>query len=216
MTHDEVLHGPAQRAIDFIVQSQHRRGGWRYQPGEDGDTSVLGWQLMALQSARAAGLTMPPETLELAGHYLDSVQHNDGARYAYRPEEGPTHVMTAEALLCRIYLGWDREYPGLVRGIQYLINEHPPHMRDTNIYYWYYATQVLHHFGGAPWDRWNLRMRDILVQTQEKRGHEAGSWHPHGGHAHVGGRLYMTALAVCTLEVYYRHAPIFRRIALDE
>jgi hypothetical protein len=59
-------------------------------------------------------------------------------------------------------------------------------------------------------------MRDILVQTQEKRGHEAGSWHPHGGHAHVGGRLYMTALAVCTLEVYYRHAPIFRQIALDE
>ena len=54
-------------------------------------------------------------------------------------------------------------------------------------------------------------MRDVLVDTQEKRP-QAGSWEPRGEHASAGGRVYMTSLAVCSLEVYYRHLPIFRQI----
>jgi hypothetical protein len=27
--------------------------------------------------------------------------------------------------------------------------------------------------------------------------------------------VYMTSLAVCTLEVYYRHLPIFRRVDVE-
>ena len=53
------------------------------------------------------------------------------------------------------------------------------------------------------------------TSSQEKRGHEAGSWAPRGGFAHRGGRLYMTSLAVCTLEVYYRHLPLYRPAALE-
>lgn len=215
LTRDEQLHEAAQRSIDFIVNSQHAEGGWRYKPGEEGDTSVLGWQLMALQSARAAGLTVPTTTLELAGSYLDSVQFDDGSRYAYQPGRRPTYVMTAEALLCRMYLGWQKDYAGLQQGVRYLVREQLPSRRHPNYYYWYYATQVVHHFGGKSWDKWNLAMRDILVESQERRGHEAGSWDPRGGHASQAGRLYSTALAVCTLEVYYRHAPIFRQIELE-
>jgi hypothetical protein len=215
MTGDEELRVPAQRAIDFIVKAQHEEGGWRYSPGQPGDTSVVGWQLMALQSAKAANLTVPTETLELAYHYLDSVQHRGGAQYSYLPGQAPTHVMTAEALLCRLYLGWNLEHEGLVDGVRYLTQQHPPRENDPNIYYWYYATQTIHHFGGEPWDEWNARMREILVETQERRGHEAGSWEPRGDHASAGGRIYMTALAVCSLEVYYRHLPIFRQLDLD-
>ena len=215
MTGDEMLRDPAQRAIDFIVESQHPAGGWRDRPGEPGDTSVLGWQVMALQSARVAGLNVPEETLELSGHYLDTVMSQDGVFYSYQKGRRPTHVMTAEALLCRMYSGWTLDNPELKAGIQSLVEKNPPQRKDTNIYYWYYATQVLHHAGGVPWERWNLRLRDILVQTQEKSGHQAGSWKPKGPHANAGGRIYMTALAICTLEVYYRHAPIFRRIDLS-
>ena len=50
--------------------------------------------------------------------------------------------------------------------------------------------------------------------SNEMRGRDAGSWDPDGPHASTGGRLYVTSLAVCTLEVYYRHAPIFRQIDL--
>jgi hypothetical protein len=215
MTRDEALRVPAQKALDFIVAAQHPGGGWRYRPGEAGDTSVAGWQLMALQSGRAVGLVVPDATFENASHFLDTVANSDQSRYAYLPHNGPTHVMTAEALLCRIYLGWKKDEPGLGAGIRWLLGEHLPTKNDPDIYYWYYATQTMHHYGGPEWNRWNLHMRDVLVASQEKSGKNAGSWAPAGRHASEGGRLYMTALSVCTLEVYYRHLPVFRQLEIE-
>ena len=215
MTGDESIREAAQKGIDFIVAAQHPAGGWRYHPQQVGDTSVLGWQLMALQSGRAAQLNVSEETLELASHFLDSVGSKDGSRYAYLRGQGETHVMTAEALLCRMYLGWTFDDPGLRLGLEFLMDQHLPNDKQFDLYYWYYATQVMHHAGGAVWDTWNRRLRDILVKTQETSGHVAGSWKPRSSHDQSGGRLYVTSLAVCTLEVYYRHAPIFHQIQLD-
>lgn len=220
MTGDEELRIPAQKAVDFVVKAQYADGGWRYQPGprggDKGDTSVVGWQLMALQSARAANLNVPERTLLRANAYLDGCQSDGGAQYAYMAGHAPTPVMTAEALLCRMYLGWNKKQkPALSRGAQLLVRRSLPNKHDPNIYYWYYATQTMHHFGGEEWDTWNLQMRDVLTSTQETSGHAAGSWTPRGDHAAAGGRIYMTSLSVCTLEVYYRHLPIFRQIKLD-
>jgi len=220
MTGDEQLRIPAQKAIDFIVEAQYEDGGWRYYPREEtrsprGDTSVLGWQLMALQSALAAELSVPQATLENAARFLDAVQHRDGALYAYLPREKHSAPMTAEGLLCRIYLGWKRNHPALRDGVTWMLDHEPPAVNQPNIYYWYYATQTMHHFGGQPWEQWNLQMRDVLVATQETRGHEAGSWSPQGPLTSQGGRLYMTSLAICCLEIYYRHLPLFRQIDLQ-
>lgn len=217
---DERLRDPAQKAVDFIVQAQYPDGGWRYEPNREasekrGDTSVLGWQLMALQSARAAGLAVPEETLELAGQYLDRASSDNGARYSYMRGEPPTATMTAEALLCRMYLGWTLEEPGLRAGIQALAEEAPPAIDSPNFYYWYYGTQAFHHVGGRRWEEWNLKLRDLLVNSQDAQGPEAGSWPPQQQFDHAGGRIYTTSLAACTLEVYYRHLPIFRQIKLD-
>jgi hypothetical protein len=209
---DEVLRAPAQKSIDFIVAAQHPDGGWRYEPGEAGDTSVLGWQLMALQSAKNAGLHVPQHTLDNAGNFLATVEKNGGAFYSYLPDQDPTHVMTAEAILCRMYLGRRPEHAGIQFGLRSLLSQHPPRKNNADIYYWYYATQAFHHYGGREWNDWNRQMRDVLVFTQEQKGADAGSWDPEGPHAGSGGRLYMTSLATCTLEVYYRHLPIFRRI----
>lgn len=222
MTGDEELRVPAQKAIDFIVAAQYPDGGWRYKPNFEAssgerrsDTSVVGWQLMALQSARAANLTVPEETFELCSHYLDSARAKDGVQYCYQPNHRPSHVMTAEALLCRVYLGTMSDDPYFADGVDYLAKNHLPSAGDPNMYYWYYATQLFHHVGGPKWERWNLRMRDVLVNTQEKGGRYAGSWTPRGGHAAAGGRIYMTSLAICSLEVYYRHLPIFRQIDME-
>ena len=35
-------------------------------------------------------------------------------------------------------------------------------------------------------------------------------WRQASGQGHVGGRLYNTAMAVMTLEVYYRYMPLYR------
>ena len=220
MTGDESLRQPAQKAVDFIVEAQYTDGGWRYAPAQEtsprarGDTSVFGWQLMALRSAQAAGLEVPPETMEQAAQYLDTVAVDDGARYGYQRGRGVSPSMTAEGLLCRVYLGWGRDRPGLRFGLDWLLENAPPERDAVNIYYWYYATQLFHHYGGPRWDRWNRVMRNRLIEAQETKGHAAGSWRPKAGHDEAGGRLYMTALATCTLEVYYRHLPIFRALEL--
>jgi hypothetical protein len=60
MTRDPDLKPLAQRAIDFIVYAQDAKGGgWRYFPGQPGDTTVTGWQWMALKSAQMAYLVFP-------------------------------------------------------------------------------------------------------------------------------------------------------------
>jgi len=217
MTADEALRSPAQRAINFICEAQGDRGGWRYRPRQAGDTSVVGWQLMALHSGKAAYLHIPRETLTRAGDFLDMVQSRGGALYAYQRGRSPTPAMTAEGLLCRVYLGWKRdERPAMADGVQFLVEQHLPDENRPNIYYWYYGTQMLFQWGGEPWEQWNRALRDVLVTTQTKAGPHAGSWDgsrmPHGRNI---GRLYVTALAACTLEVYYRLAPINRKVDID-
>ena len=83
------------------------------------------------------------------------------------------------------------------------------------MYYNYYATQVLHHWGGPEWDRWNSVMREHLIRTQIRDGHATGSWDIADRHGYVGGRVYMTTLALLTLEVYYRHLPLYQRDRID-
>lgn len=212
LTNDSGLREPAQRALAFIVKAQHRNGGWRYQPGMQGDTSVLGWQVMALRSGQLGGLDVPEETLELARAYLTRAQvGKDGSQYGYVPGSSASSAMTAEGLLCRMYLGWEPSRGAVRQGASWLSRNALPSERNFDMYGIYYGTQVLHHVGGSPWQSWNKAVRDLLVATQQRDGHAAGSWSPHGGpHDRVGGRLYMTSLAVCTLEVYYRHLPLYR------
>ena len=227
MTGDQQFRTAAQKGIDFIQQAQHIKGGWRYRPGQAGDTSVLGWQLMALQSARAPnlGLDVDDNTLQLADLYLSNASGKSrqqgiptGALYNYQPRQGkPTPTMTAEALLCRMYLGWERDDPRMMVGVRWLVEEHLPSYQTKNIYYWYYGTQLLHHYGGSLWERWNRQVREILVATQDKKGRKAGSWNPADFQwGPRGGRIYVTSLSVCTLEVYYRHLPLFKQIEFDQ
>ncbi|MCA9122388.1 MAG: terpene cyclase/mutase family protein [Planctomycetaceae bacterium] len=212
MTGDEQLKPYAQKAVNFIVRAQHPRGGWRYVPGSPGDTTVTGWQVMALKSAKMSGLYVPSHTTELAKEYLDSVQDSGGVFYGYqRPgkDSGPTAV----AILLRMYLGWQRYDSRLVGGFLYLANQGPS---TTDMYFNYYATQVLHHFGGSEWDRWNVRMRDFLVARQAPSGHEKGSWYFVDRHGTAGGRLYTTAICTMILEVYYRHMPLYGEDAVED
>lgn len=209
MTHDPKLQDAAQLAIDYCVRIQSPEGGWRYEPRVDSDTSVSGWFAMALQSGLMSGLNVPSITLDNLRGYLDSAQVDDGSRYAYQPGGGPRLSMTAEALLCRQYLGWSRDDPRLRRGVAELL-ANPIRWERPNVYYWYYATQVLHHMGGKDWFAWNNIMREKLPERQVKQGPQAGSWDPTGDvYDRQGGRLYVTCLCTFMLEVYYRHLPIY-------
>jgi len=234
MTQDAALKEPAQKAVDFMVSSQDPvGGGWRYQPGYESDTSVSGWFMMALKSAELSGLTVPKTTFEKIEGWLDKAQASPDRRYLYRynplaPDAPSTRkgrevnpTMTGVGLLMRLYLGWRRDNENMGRGADYLL-QNPPSLgtpsvplRDT--YYWYYATQVMFHMGGERWRKWNAMLHPMLIKSQQLEGPDSGSWNPGGPipdrWGPFAGRLYVTTLNLLSLEVYYRHLPIYEDTA---
>lgn len=212
MSGDSDLAKAAQKAMKFAAWSQSKLRGWRYEPQEDADLSVTGWFVMALITGKMAGLTIDEEKLKQVGEFLNSVSYEEQSRYAYDDFEPPSLSMTAEGLLCRIYLGWPRTHPALLRAIEDDLLTSPPSLDNGaySVYYWYYATQVLHHVGGRQWEQWNQSMRTVLPALQEKEGREIGSWSPaNDAFGASGGRLYTTCLNLYCLEVYYRHLSIY-------
>jgi hypothetical protein len=219
LTSDPQIKASAQLALNYIVTAQDvSGGGWRYAARQAGDTSVTGWQLMALKSGQMAGLSVPRIALDKCGKYLDSCESSAKGGYGYVPGSGETVTMTAVGGLCRQYLGISPRNPSLLASVK-RIQAAPPGSTG-NIYYEYYATQVMHHMGGEAWQFWNLGpkgtgvggIRDTLIAKQDTgaggRPGQNGSW---VGTAHVGGRLGATALTLLSLEVYYRHLPLYRR-----
>lgn len=206
MTKDKTLGGAAQGALNYIMAAQDlQNGGWRYGFRQGGDTSVVGWQVMSLKSGQMGLLSVNPKTMIGAAQFLDSVQAEGGAKYGY-DKPGATPTMTAVGLLCRMYMGWKRDNPNLIKGVEYLSKIGPS---KDDLYFNYYATQVLMQYDGELWVRWNDKMRQQLVDTQADSGHADGSWLSEGGHNGPGGRLYCTSLSTLTLEVYYRHLPLY-------
>ncbi len=219
-TADPLLKDPCQKAIDFLVAAQGpRNGGWRYLPGMAGDLSVTSWCLMALKSGQMGGLSVPTKTLDRARAFLRRVSRPDGG-YNYIakvPGHSPPTpaVMTAAGIVCRQYLQRDEDVrsPEMTRGIDVIL-AHPPREDVRNFYYYYYATYALLPVGGDAWQQWNPKVRDLLVSWQDKgdRNPELrGSWSPEGTYQlQAAGRVGVTALALLTLEVYYRHLPLNR------
>lgn len=215
---DERLKINAQLAIKYLLNAQHTEGGgWRYSPGQPGDMSVTGWVFLAIRSAQLTGIDVLKPPLIRAERFVDSCAvgepeiHN--ARYAYQPGEPERIALSAAGLLTRQYLGWKNTEPDLLAGCEYLMQNLPPESGSSlgPIYYYYYATQVLHHMEGPNFDLWNHRIREHLIRNQETEGHKTGSWNPQGAdYGERGGRMYATSMALLTLQVYYRHLPMYR------
>jgi len=222
ISRDPALKEPAIRALAFIGDAQHpESGGWRYSPGQLGDTSVFGWQIFALRSGHLAGLSIPRSVIRGCVVYLDlAAADPKKITYSYQPNHPVSPVMTAEALVSRQLLGWPRSHPALVKGAG-RIAAHLESSTERNIYYWYYATQLLHNMKNRDWERWNAKVREELIRTQVQEDSCAfGSWDPlvpqpdrWGG---PGGRLFQTSLSILTLEVYYRYLPLYRSSDLEK
>jgi hypothetical protein len=211
MTGDPRLEHPVKSGCEFIYASRHKpRGGWRYTPGQYGDTSVLGWQIMALTSARKAEIDVPDDAFEVARDWLRLVDHpNRPGQYRYQPDRNVTPAMTAEGMFVQQLLGVRRDERKMRGSAQYIV-QHPPRWDiDPNTYYWYYATLALFQHQGAAWDRWNEQVKEQLIAHQRQDGSAAGSWDPEGRWSQVAGRIYQTAMCTLTLEVYYRYLPSF-------
>ncbi len=218
MTRDPKLADPAARAVAYCVAAQGPNGGWRYEPGKDGDMSVTGWYMMALKTAEMAGMEVPPAAFAGIEAFLGTVEDAGGTRYGYRretplkPVVQVTPAVTAEGLLCRQYLGWSQQDPRLLQGFELLMSAKIFDFEgdSKDVYAWYYITQVAHNLEGEPWQRWNERLREVLPREQVLKGKNRGSWDPSLDRwGHIGGRLFVTCFCTYMLESYYRHLPIY-------
>ena len=222
-------------AVKLILHAQNPGFGWRYQPqGGDNDTSVTGWMVLALKTAKLANLDIPETAYNRS--FADALQFfrrvtntNGKAGYESPGDQGSglqdeydgeypfskdLSCMTAVSVLCRIFAGERRTEPDIRKGIGILTRQPPlwqeqrGRLKSTiNIYYWYYGSYALFRYGGKPWEEWNEAMQKSLLGTQRVGGDEDGSWDPIGEWGIAGGRVYATAIGAMTLEVYYR----FRR-----
>jgi hypothetical protein len=219
MTGDTRLQSVVTKAVDFCLRAQHpTTGGWRYRPAIDtGDTSQLGWQMMALASAQRAGVEVPAHTWSRIDRFLRSVRRGKyGGLASYRPDSPASTSMTSEALYCRLLLhevgdGRIDEQADSEATTQLLAAL--PDAKRVNLYYWYYATLALHHRhqsseeANTAWRAWNEALTTVLLETQLPDGPNAGSWDTNTVWGGYGGRVYTTAMATMCLEVYYRYAP---------
>ena len=220
MTKDPALRDAAQAGINFIGTAQNSTtGGWHYAPQGLGDTSVVGWQMMALKSGAMCGFSIDLDVVRKANYFLDQMSFDDGASYHYdfnskNRKAGYNSSTTACAVLCRMYSGMPKDHPSIQAAVAKFNSAGPS---KSNTYYNYYATQVMKQVGGKEWESWNVRMRGQLLATQTTTGHAAGSWFWDDRHStDSAGRLYTTCMATMILEVYYRYLPLYNEQALED
>lgn len=236
MTRDPKLTVPTRRAVAFLEanwQAKASRRGEESEKSRNDNTSVLGWQVMAIESARRAGITISNATFDAAGKWLDYVADSrQPGRYSYRPGEAPSAAMTAEAMFVRQLLGSSRDGASMKQSAEFILQSMPrwngasartgqpnrgvtrPHSPPANspsneaqTYYWYYATLALFQHQGDAWKQWNEALAPALLSNQHQSGPSMGSWDPQDQWSRLGGRLYQTAICTLSLEVYYRYKP---------
>ena len=207
---DEALKEPAERAIAFILKAQSKsKGGWRYGPGEDSDTSATGWQYMAMHSARMAGIKVPESAFEGGRRWFDHAGGGKhGGIYGYTGPQAGKPAMVATGMFCRQLDLVPPTDPKMSESAEALKMQ-PMKVRNPDFYYVYYATLALYQHQGPIWIGWNEQLKETLPLIQRKDGNESGSWDLGSGHAATGGRVVSTAMATLSLEVYYRLLPMY-------
>lgn len=228
-----LLKRPAQDAVNFLSTARNPYGAWRYDvpPSGDNDTSVTGWCVLALGSARDAELLVDEQAFQGALAWFDEATDPVTGRCGYDSigsassritrvnDQFPTErgeAMTAVALLGRFFLGQDPDdVPVMARHAELLRARPPvwdPESRGIDLYYWYYASYAMYQMGGSRyWEPWNRAMKAAVVDSQRKDGDERGSWDPQvDPWGFSGGRVYSTALMALCLEVYFRYSRLAR------
>lgn len=205
MTEREDLRDKLARAIQLIIQTQNKDGGWRYQPvRRDADISVTICQVMALRAARNAGLDVPRETVDRTIDYVKRSQNADGG-FMYMIHGGASEFPRSAAGVVALYSAGIYEGPEIDRGLRYLMDHVPQgerFSRQSHYFYGhYYAVQAMWHAGGEHWERWYPAIRDELLERQ----HNDGSW------MDSICAEYGTAMACIILQMPNNFLPIFQR-----
>ncbi len=228
-TRREDVKQQLQRAVDFIVKSQNREGGWRYEPyAVESDMSIVVCQVLALRAARNIGIRVPRATVDRAARYVVESAVTPQSRnrgFSHSPysgaEVGTFHYqkddysrssfsLTAAGVTALHGLGIYSD-EAIERGIDFLNREMPRfNLRyggnKGHYFFWYghyYGVQAMYTVGNPYWEPYFEEVRTQLLSMQRVDG----SWPNRTG----PGEAFGTAVGVLILEIPYRFLPIFQR-----
>jgi hypothetical protein len=203
---DKRVRDALVKAVDLIIGTQNEEGGWRYNPVPyDADISVTICEIMALRSARNAGIKVPKTTIDRAVEYVRACQNADGG-FKYMIQAGGSAWPRTAAGVASLFYAGIYEDDSIDRGLGYLMrNALPGGGRSGQAHYYYghyYAVQAMYLAGGRHWETWWPAIRDELIAKQSS----SGGWLDH----HAGG-AYATAMSLIVLQMPKRYLPIFQK-----
>lgn len=213
MVHDkalrEELDRKLHRAVQLIIRSQNREGGWRYTPtSTDADLSVTICQIMALRAARNSGVAVPRSTVDRCVKYVMNCQNKREGWFRYMTIGGGGFAQgfarTAAGIVA-LYSAGIYKGPEIDRALDYLQRSRPVGgfgRPDMHYYYGhYYAVQAMYTAGGKRWEEWYPSVRDEFVGRQLPDGSWVDQICSH----------YATAMACLVLQVPNNYLTIFQK-----
>ncbi len=200
------IHESLVKAVRLIEQTQNDEGGWRYNPVPyDADVSVTICQIMALRSARNAGIEVSSETIDRAVEYVRQTQNPDGG-FRYQTSAGSSAWPRSAAGVASLYYAGIYSDDSIDRGLEYLMGTALPGAttpsRSHYFYGQYYAVQTMFLAGDDYWDTWWPAIREELIQTQL----DDGAWEDRSA-----GKVYGTSMSLIILQMPKRYLPIFQK-----
>jgi len=195
-----------KRAVEVILRAQSPRGGWRYEPRpRDADMSVTVMQIVALASAREAGIHVPSETIDKALGYVKGLQVSGSGGFGYTNPSQPEFARSAAGVMALLMCG-ERDSREVLMGLEYLRKLPQSKFSAAKFYYYghYYAIQAMYQAGESYYQEWYPPISDALLARQR----EDGSWHGSEGGS---GPCISTPMAILVLGVPYRFLPIYQR-----
>lgn len=200
------LHEALVKSIRLIERTQNDEGGWRYNPVPyDADVSVTICQVMALRSARHAGIAVDKNVIDRAVEYVRRCQNPDGG-FRYQADSGGSAWPRSAAGVATLFYAGVYSDEAIDSGLAYLDRTAMPGnaMASRSHYFYghYYAVQANYLAGGEHWERWWPAIRAELLGRQS----DDGSWDDS-----TAGHNYGTAMALIILQMPKRYLPIFQR-----
>lgn len=220
-TMDDKVRANCEKAVKLILQAQRVRksrdfeGGWRYSPMDaSSDLSITVWQVMALRSAKNAGMDVPKSAIDSAVEYLKrsylSARDATGrplnlkSGFVYMPGESP-RFSTAAAGMLAMQVCAQYDAPEVIGAANYLNDIKLDGSENWFYYGIYYYSQAMQKRGGAQADKAKQMAEQLLLKLQANDG----SWEGLGSEKHQG-RVYSTSMAVLSLSVKYHFLPIYQ------
>lgn len=204
---DNEIRDALRAAVDVILRAQSEAGGWRYDPvPSDADVSVTAMQLLALASARQAGILVPNTTINRAIRFVQMCREETSGGFSYMAGRGDPGVARSAAAVFSLMMCGEHDSHYVKDGIAYLMENTSQSDRFRFFCYaHYYFALVMYVSGEENHKRWHPVAQKTFLAVQA----DDGSF-TRGGQGEKDA-AYRTAMAVIVLGIPKGFVPAYQR-----